>query len=149
MTTIDTRGNVHDDDGRFAEKQNSAPAALASARPTPALPAEVNRRLRGHSFYPPKSARVPGIRETEGVPLEEKTVALKYFGPAGDWWITELDRETGEAFGYARLASAPEYAEWGYISLPELERIRIGSFVAVERDLNYEPQRVAEAIPRR
>ena len=36
---------------------------------------------------------------------------LHYFGPAADWWITELDADEGYAFGYVRLSACPEFAE--------------------------------------
>jgi len=34
MTTIDTKGNIHDTAGRFSEKENSAPAGIAPNEPT-------------------------------------------------------------------------------------------------------------------
>ncbi len=106
---------------------------------------ETLRKRRGHDFYPPAGLEVPPLYATEDTPAEDKLVVLHDFSAAGDWWITELDRETGEAYGYVRLAAFPEGAEWGYVSLPELEAVSAyGGLVIVERDLWWEPVKFAD-----
>lgn len=101
---------------------------------------ETQRKRRGHSFVPPKTVKVPGIMETDRIPMENKIIPLHYFCASGDWWIAEADFDTGEAFGYVKLASYPDGAEWGYIDLNELETLNAHhGLVIVERDCNWEP----------
>ncbi|HUY98602.1 MAG TPA: DUF2958 domain-containing protein [Verrucomicrobiae bacterium] len=118
---------------------------------------ETQRRRRGHNFYPPKAvaARIPRLYGTEDVSLADKVIHLHYFSPSCDWWIAELDPETGEAFGFACLNGDRAMAEWGYVSLPELEAVNIrrplfagASYdIVVERDRGWTPQPFARAVP--
>jgi hypothetical protein len=84
---------------------------------------------RGHRFQPPAKdlKKIPALYATENTPLHQKYVYLHYFVGPCDWWITELDSNSWEAFGYVNLGN-PEYAEWGYIDLTELgqETIPVG-----------------------
>lgn len=86
---------------------------------------ETRRDQRGHDFYPPPNvlASVPALYDTEHIPAEDKAIHLHYFVADCDWWIAELDPDSGLAFGYVRLHGDDANAEWGYISLPELEAI--------------------------
>jgi hypothetical protein len=52
-------------------------------------------------------------------------VCAHYFGPSQDWWVVELDRETGLAFGFADLGLFPQGGEWGNFLLPELEELTL------------------------
>ncbi len=63
------------------------------------------------------------LYETYDVCAAEKIITEHYFTSAGDWWICEYDPDSGQAFGYARLANMPNYVEWGCIYLSELEEI--------------------------
>lgn len=102
-------------------------------------PVETQRRRRGHNFYPPKSilSKIPALYGTDGIPAEEKTIHLHYFGGAADWWIAEIDPETMEAFGYADLGHG--MGEWGYVSLPEVEAVNVQrGLVVIERDLYWD-----------
>jgi len=101
---------------------------------TPALE-EVNRERRGHAFYPPNTENIPGIYETEG---KDKIVHLHYFVGGADWWITELDPKTGEAYGYCRILGLGD-GEWGYVALEELEAVVAPRGFIVERDLDWTP----------
>lgn len=67
------------------------------------------------------SETIPGLYETEKVPLEEKVVHRRYqIRQIGFYWlITEIDKEQNLAFGYANL-NDDDCAEWGYISVQEL-----------------------------
>ena len=73
-------------------------------------------------------AHIPALYETDGDGSAQ--CLLHYFDTRGsaDWYIFELDPETGEAFGFTTLSgdfTDPD-AEWGYIWLPELtKRARI------------------------
>jgi hypothetical protein len=121
------------------------------------MPTEQHRRERGHDFYPPAAdlARIPALYATEDTPTAAKTLHLHYFVRDCDWWIAELDPDTGLAFGYACLHGDSTNAEWGYIDLDELESLyqpahiqtddrgrpaRILPHLIVERDLHWTPQ---------
>jgi hypothetical protein len=108
---------------------------------------EPHRVLRGHDFFPPPEelAQIPALYATDGVPLARKTIMLHYFTAGCDWWICELDRRSGTAFGYACLGK-PEGAEWGYVDLYELCRLAIPTLspVVVQRDLDWHPTPVAQ-----
>ena len=57
-----------------------------------------------------------------GTPLEKKIIYQKWdLEKVGFYWlIAELDRRAEIAFGYANLNN-DDFAEWGYITLYELE----------------------------
>jgi Protein of unknown function (DUF2958) len=106
---------------------------------------ETQRRLRGHNFYAPKSVKVPALRAQDGLGLDA-VVAIHYFASNMDWYVTEYDPATGEAFGFVLNGSTGE-GELGYFSLPELEALRAGFFV-VERDLYWDRQTIRQAVAR-
>lgn len=57
-----------------------------------------------------------------------------------DWYITELDGESGEAFGLVRGFER----EWGYFSIPEMERANhANGFEVIERDEYFVPMPVS------
>lgn len=124
---------------------------------------ETRRRERGHDFYPTAEqlAAVPKLYETDSVPAAEKVIQLHYFMLDCDWWLVELDADEWLGFGYACLVGDTDNAEWGYVSLPELENLyqegglvprtsshdswRVLPHLIVERDLHWTPQTVSEA----
>lgn len=66
-------------------------------------------------------------------------VIAKFFNPvgAGTWLITEADKlENGdyEMYGYCNLGD-DEMAEFGYVSLSELQDIKLPFGMTIERDL--------------
>lgn len=79
---------------------------------------------------------LPPLYATEG---EGDPVALvHYFSCLNgwDWYLTEYDPATGEAFGLVRGFET----EWGYFSVREMEELnRPRGFNAVERDERFEP----------
>ncbi|MGC2206891.1 MAG: DUF2958 domain-containing protein [Candidatus Dormiibacterota bacterium] len=108
---------------------------------------ETLRLRRGHNFLPPKSVKVPALRSTDGITLADQIVVLHYFSPSSDWWLTELDPATAEAFGFCCLNGDRDCAEWGYVSLPELERLYVPPWIIVERDCHWQPKSFREAVP--
>ncbi len=86
---------------------------------------------------------------------------LHYFVGSSDWWLVELDVEDRIAFGYVRLASHPDGAEWGYVDLEDLAQVFVQGHVRaiegdgvvlqppliVERDLHWRPRPAGEVIP--
>lgn len=107
---------------------------------------EYNRRRRGHQFYPTKAQTPPELYATEDIRGEDKIITAHYFLGGNDWYIAEMHPGTHEAFGYTRMASCPEYAEWGYIDLEVLEQMVIhGAFaMVIERDMHWTPTKFSE-----
>ena len=83
------------------------------------------------------------LKRCENYPLRSQehtrdpTVCAKLFFPISraTWFITEYNPVTQIAFGYvAGLA----HDEWGYISIPELQGIKLANVFSVEVDLYFE-----------
>jgi hypothetical protein len=112
---------------------------------------ETLRRRRGHNFYPPKAdaKKVPalGANDKPDMDVDDAVAVLHYFTASADWYVTEADFETGEAFGWAELL--PGCGEWGYMSLPEMEAVYIHPFTIVERDLYWDPKPMREVLKER
>ena len=70
-------------------------------------------------------ARLPGLYETEMVPLKDKLIYLHFFIGGCDWYIAEFDGKD-LFFGFAILNQDFEMAECGYVSLKELKKIKVG-----------------------
>ena len=68
---------------------------------------------------------VPRLYETEEVPIKEKVIHLHFFMGNCDWYAVEFDGED-TFFGYAILNGDHQNAEWGYFSLSELVRLKVG-----------------------
>ena len=69
-------------------------------------------------------SHIPALYETDG---KDARCVLHYFDIAGaaDWYVFEVDLETGEAFGFVTLSGKlddPD-AEYGYIDLVTLCKI--------------------------
>ena len=123
---------------------------------------QTQRRARGHSFYAPQAEqrRVPGMGETRETPEADRLVVLHYFTGAFDLWVTEMDAETGYAYGLLSLDGGAT-RQWSTVSLPDLEAIRprttyaptgatsgvtgVGTIAwVVERDCHWTPVTVAD-----
>ncbi len=76
--------------------------------------------------------KVPGLYETEDVPLKEKLVHLHFFINGCDWYICETDKGKDIMWGFCILNNDYEMAEWGYVSLSELRSIKIAGWVEVD-----------------
>jgi hypothetical protein len=79
--------------------------------------------------------KLPALYANEHKKPGEIPVVFKLFNPAGigTWYITEGNLETGELFGLCVLHEA----ELGYVSLPELEALKLPFGLKIERDLHY------------
>ncbi len=100
---------------------------------------------RGHQLMTHKLAdTIPAIGSTEKARDYDDVLArAKLFSPFSNWtwYITELDRETGQCFG---LVEGFE-RELGYFDLTELaETTVLGGVPAVERDLYWQPMTLGE-----
>ncbi len=114
---------------------------------------ETQRSQRGHYFYPDPAtaALVPKLYATEATATRDKVIHLHYFVGGCDWWLVEYAEAEALGFGYVCLGD-PVCAEWGLVSLVELEAVRVplgGAFdglsVVVERDLHWQPKTATEA----
>lgn len=87
---------------------------------------------------------IPAIGAQDGKG-EDAVVYAKFFNPigSGTWFILEFDGED-EMFGWADLGD-PDMAELGYLSLSELQGIRLRLGLGVERDLYFEPKTLRQA----
>jgi hypothetical protein len=109
---------------------------------------ETQRERRGHQFIPPNVAELPKLYATEHTKEADTEIVVHYFCAAGDWWLAEIDPEHEDGplgFGYCRLGVDPSAAEWGYVSLTELETLNVHhGLVIVERDCHWVPGTFAE-----
>lgn len=103
---------------------------------------ETQRARRGHDFYVIPD-ETPALYATEMIGLSDKTIWAHFFGPSQDWYIAEVDRDNGLAFGYCDLGIG--FPEWGYVDLTELEEINAQhGLVVIERDCYWEPKPFSE-----
>lgn len=81
--------------------------------------------------------RTPALYATEEVAEPVAQAHLFSCASGWDWYVTELDPETGEAFGLVRGLEV----EWGYFSIREMEALnRSRGFEVIERDPAFVPQ---------
>jgi hypothetical protein len=88
-------------------------------------------------------AKLPKLYETEDVPVEEKTVVVKFFTPDSSWtwYAVEFDGEDlffGLVDGFEK--------EWGYFSLRELQSVKGKLGLPIERDLYFEPTKIKDLV---
>ncbi len=96
---------------------------------------------------------------------DDPIIVAKLFNPCGSatWYLAEYDPQIKQAFGYVQGLVPGEWNdEWGYISLEELEEIRIPitihmgniifekpNAITIERDLYFDPQPFSQCVPGR
>ena len=90
---------------------------------------------------------LPDLYTTEKTPLDEKKIIVRFFNPMGNqsWEIAEGSEEDGDwrLFGKCDLGFGS--AEWGYVMLSELQSIKSGLGLGIERDIcsgetHYHPE---------
>lgn len=88
---------------------------------------------------------IPPLYSTESTPAEDKVICARLFAlaSAATWYIAEFDPDEKVAFGFADLGD-PTCAEWGYISVAELEALRWLGVPRVELDAYFSPKRFGE-----
>lgn len=94
--------------------------------------------------------KAPRLYATDGQGKEAVAVA-HYFSMNGwDWYMTEYDPETREAFGYVKSPYLSQFGpgrdgEFGYFNLDEFDQInRKHGFEIVEREIYWTPCKLAE-----
>lgn len=87
---------------------------------------------------------LPSLYATEGVPLKDKIIQVKFFNPCGRgrWYGIEYDPASKEFFGVVELFET----ELGYFNLSELEALRLPFGMHIERDLYFKPRKVADVF---
>lgn len=88
---------------------------------------------------------IPPLYATESTPAEDKLIHARLFAlaSAATWYIAEFDPDEQLAFGYADLGD-PASAEWGYLSIAELESLRWLGVPRVELDCHFTPVRFGD-----
>ena len=69
---------------------------------------------------------------------------LKLFNPTGmgTWYISELNQEPNKAFGLCDLYEQ----EFGYVSIDELQSIKLPFGLGIERDKFFQPKAFQDII---
>jgi hypothetical protein len=85
--------------------------------------------------------KIPRLYETENVPLPEKVAYVELFHPVGNWtwYIIEYD---GEDICFGLVVG--HEAEFGYFSLNELNSVRGGLGLPIEREMYFRPTQVQD-----
>jgi hypothetical protein len=80
--------------------------------------------------------KLPRLYANENLRPEQTKVPLKLFNPCGSqsWFVTEMNPETGEMFGYV---TGMGFDELGYIDLNELKSLRLPFGLSIERDIHW------------
>jgi len=94
-----------------------------------------------NEFAPHELEAIPKLYATEQEFLADKVVHAHLFLAGCDWYIIECDGRD-ICWGFAILNGDIQNAEFGYFSLEELKKIRIGPF-EIDRDLYWKPTKVA------
>ena len=81
--------------------------------------------------------KAPALYSQDGKDPKDVNIVAKFFTPWGkwSWFMTELDPETGDAFGFVD-GQFPEI-ELGYFNINELAKIRGQFGLGVERDISF------------
>lgn len=86
-------------------------------------------------------ASMPKLGETDGKSNATTIVQGHFFVAGCDWFVTEYDPVDRLFFGFAILNGDYQMAEWGYISLTELEELNV-SFMQVDYDKHWDKPQV-------
>ena len=93
---------------------------------------------------------LPQLHSTDSTPLAEKTIVARLFalGCAATWLVAEYDQQQNLAFGYADLFGQGEAggAEWGYVSIDELEELKMMGIPRVEVDRHFTPKPFKDCV---
>ena len=93
---------------------------------------------------------LPPLDSTDSTPFAEKTIQARLFalGSAATLLLAEYGPEEKIAFGYCDLFGQGEAggAEWGYISIDELEELRFLGIPRIEVDAHFTPKPFGECV---
>ena len=87
-------------------------------------------------------AALPALYSTETTSCEDKEIVVRFFNPRGDqtWEIAEgSEQEDGDWLFFGKCDLGFGCAEWGNVSLRELESIQLAFGMGIERDICVGP----------
>ena len=88
---------------------------------------------------------MPKLYSTDKEGGNATNIVQGHFFVAGcDWYVTEYDPEDRIFFGFAILNGDYQMAEWGLISLKELEDLTIGGIMEVDYDKHWSKPQVKD-----
>lgn len=98
-------------------------------------------------------SKIPKLYSTEEIPTQDKIIVCKFFaiGSGWTWYVVEGERQENDDFLFYGLVDGLEL-EWGYFTHGELLSVMWHGIPGIERDLYFEPVRVADCTelnPRR
>lgn len=109
---------------------------------------ETQRKLRGHTFYPPAQV-LRSLKPCTPRRPPEKSPCVVYHSPWGHLVVTEINPADLSAYGWTCLSNRPDGAEWGDLGyLGEYEKKRGLPFEFWERDLFSGDTNAAAALAR-
>jgi len=95
--------------------------------------------------------QIPALYSQDGKEMADVICYAKLFDPYGQsfWFLTEYDPNEKLAFGWACLGGDTDNAEFGYVSIAELEEIRFMGKPRIERDKYFKPCPLGKAVKER
>lgn len=91
-----------------------------------------------------KSSKLPMLYANENKKPEDVLVPVKLFNPCGraTWYLTEYDPTEKIAFGICDLFEP----EFGYVSISELEGVKLPFGLRIERDIHWNPKTTLKQV---
>ncbi len=81
-------------------------------------------------------SKMPGLHETESIPVQQKLIHLHFFLGESDWYAVEFDGED-VFFGFVILYNDYQNAEWGYFSFFELKEICLLGYLEIDCEIDW------------
>lgn len=90
----------------------------------------------------------PALYATEKVDANDKIIHARLFvlASASTFLIAEYNPDEKVAFGYVDLYGNGDLAEWGNISIEELESLKWCGIPQVQRDAHFSPKPFRECV---
>lgn len=96
------------------------------------------------------SPNLPLLDSTDSTSFAERTIHARLFslGSGATWLIAEYCPNERVAFGYADLfgQGSAGGAEWGYVSIQELEELKMMGIPRVEVDRHFTPKPFKDCV---
>lgn len=91
---------------------------------------------------------IPALNETEKIEFNDKIIHARLFAlaSAATWLISEYDEREQVAFIYCDLFGNGQEAEWGYVSIAELESLSWCGVPRIEVDVHFSPKPFRDCV---
>ncbi len=86
---------------------------------------------------------IPALYSTKTIPTEDKVVYAYFRIFNSHWYVVEWD-SVDSYFAFCILNGDLQMAEWGYVSLSDLNQIKVMGQFEVEFDTYWEPKPAGE-----